>query len=482
MDIMTGEDQGGFDMVIKLWDNFTKKRNSTLQPYGGITKNVILKEETSIERPSFILAEPVANWTYVQAFGRFYFVTDVINLDGHRSEIVCDVDYLATYKPDILGYTAFVERASSYYDEYVNDPLLSSRQLMIRDDHYITALTNFFNVTGCYVVQVMNKNDGVILMAMDDLSPINKILMPATYTTTDIQNWIDSKIAQAFDLDVYIGTIKWVPFTASSLSNLTTNELAVGPLGVNLGAVTLHRVTSDKTYKHIIAFLTLPTSGFFGDFRDTNDTFTQYTLSLPGVGFVPLNADFVGSCIKTGMQISIDIFIDLVSGDVTYDISSYEAGQVNYKGPFAQFKGNVSVDVPIGKSSGHPIRTATTYISGLAGGGGSAAAGNVVSGAATIFSSQLEAISNNIRPQVSMMGGNGNKADMRNHTTITLTRRQYGAKDYPTAVAGRPLMQNVLLGNLSGYVKCGNASVPLNAQEVDMTAVNNFLNSGFYIE
>ena len=444
-------------MVIKVFTDFTKRKNSTRQPAGGQDINCVLKEDTSILRPVFILNTPIANYTYVQAFGKYYFVSDVVNLDASRCEVHCTLDVLASYKSDIAAYSAFVERSASYFDEYINDPLLSGRQLMIRDDHYITALTNFFDVTGCYVVQVMNKNDGVILMAMDDPSPINKILMPATYTTTDI-------------------------FKASALSNLTTNELAVGPLGVNLGGVTLHRVTSDKTYKHMIAFLTLPTSGFFGDFRDTNDAFTQYTLSLPGVGFVPLNADFVGSCIKNGMQISIDIFIDLVSGDVTYDVSSYEAAQINYKGPFAQFKGNVSVDVPIGKSSGHPIRTATTYISGLAGGGGSAAAGNVVSGAATIFSSQLEAIGNNIRPQVSMMGGSGNKADMRNHTTITLTRRQYGAKEYPTAVAGRPLMQNIYLGNLSGFIKCGGASVPVNAPDQVRDEINSYLNNGFYME
>ena len=469
-------------MDIRVFTDFTKRKNSTKQPGGGQVIRCVLKEDTSILRPVFILDTPIANYTYVQAFGKYYFVSDVVNLDASRCEVHCALDVLASYKADIVNYPAFVERAASYFDEYVNDPLLSGRQLVIKDDHYITALTNFFNVTGCYVVQVMNKNDGVILMAMDDPSPINKILMPATYTTTDIQKWIDSKIAQAFDLDVYIGTIKWVPFKASALSNLTTNELAVGPLGVNLGGVTLYRVTSDKTYKHMIAFLNLPTSGFFGDFRDTNDAFTQYTLSLPGVGFVPLNADFVGSCIKNGMQISIDIFIDLVSGDVTYDVSSYEAAQVNYKGPFAQFKGNVSVDVPIGKSSGHPIRTATTYISGLAGGGGSAAAGNVVSGAATIFSSQLEAIGNNIRPQVSMMGGSGNKADMKNHTTITLTRRQYGAKEYPTAVAGRPLMQNIVLGNLYGFIKCGAASVPVNAPDQVRDEINSYLNNGFYME
>ena len=67
-------------MNIYVWSNFTKKRNSTLQPTGGTSKTVHLKEQTSIEKPSFILAEPMPNYNYVQAFGNYYFVTDIINL------------------------------------------------------------------------------------------------------------------------------------------------------------------------------------------------------------------------------------------------------------------------------------------------------------------------------------------------------------------------------------------------------------------
>ena len=69
-------------MNINVWSNFTKRRNSTAQPTGGTQKTVYLKEQTSIEHPSFILAEPLANYNYVQAFGNYYFVTDVINLDA----------------------------------------------------------------------------------------------------------------------------------------------------------------------------------------------------------------------------------------------------------------------------------------------------------------------------------------------------------------------------------------------------------------
>ena len=95
----------------------------------------------------------------------------------------------------------------------------------------------------------------------------------------------------------------------------------------------------------------------------------------------------------------------------------------------------------------------------------------------------VEAIYNHMTPDTSMVGGSGNKTELfYTHTYIALGRRQFGSKDYPTTVAGRPLMQNVQLSTLSGYVKCGNASVPIPGHEEDMAAVNNYLNSGFYIE
>lgn len=476
-------------MNIKVWDNFTKKRNSTLQPYGGITKNVILKEETSIERPSFILAEPVANWTYVQAFGRFYFVTDVINLDGHRSEIVCDVDYLATYKPDILGYTAFVERASSYYDVFLNDPLLSQRQLLLRETQNLTEITNFFDTgAGCFLVECMAKDLGIVLYATNNLDPYRYILTPGVYTATDKQQWIQSTIAQSFDLDVYIGHVKWFPFKASDLGTepVDSQQRKIFPIGPIDIALALGGAWTDKVYKvnqsgtkHKQLTLTLPSTNNFNDFRDCNNNYTQYTLYMPGVGMVSLDASVIGYAINNNRGIQVDIYVDLVSGEITYLLRLQTAN--GYASTiFGRYSGNISVDVPIGKSAVDVTKSAKMLAGSvgegtLHGGVWGAIGGAVVGG--------IQAIYNHMTPDTSMIGGSGNKTEIfYNHDNLVLGRKQYGSKEYPTAVAGRPLMQNVLLGNLSGYVKCGNASVPLNAQEVDMTAVNNFLNSGFYIE
>ena len=473
-------------MIIKLWDNFSKRRNSTKRPSGGVAKSVYLKEETSIERPSFILQEPMKEWTYVQAFNKYYFVTDVVNLDGSRCEIMCDQDVLATFRDEILSYSAFVERASAMYDVFLNDPLLSVKQKLLRDTQTLTSTDSFFTTgAGCFVTEVLAKDQGVVLYATSNLDAYKYILTPGVYTTQDKQDWIQSTIAQSFDLDVYIGHIKWMPFTASDIGSTIGNHFQIGPIDIAQSVIstggswtyTVYKVSQTMT-KHKELTLSLPSTNNFNDFRDCNNQYTQYNLYLPGVGLVNLDASVIGYAINNGKDIYVMIDVDMVSGEITYQLRFKSGGGA---GAFiSRYSGNISVDVPIGKSAVDVTKSAK-MIAGSVGAG--AAAGGWIGAVGGALVGTVEAIYNSMTPDTSMIGGSGNKTEIfYNHSSISLGRRQFDAKDFPTNVAGRPLMQNVVLGNLSGYVKCGNASVPLNAHEGDMAEVNNYLNSGFYIE
>ena len=462
-------------MNIKYWTNFSKRKNSTKQPTGGTTKAVVLKEETSLDNPVFIVDEPTPAWTYVQAFGDYYFVTDIVNLDAHRAEVHCTEDVLATFKSDINGYSCFVERSQSEYDEFLIDPLLSARQY-IRDESTTSTPISVFG-SGCYIAEVMTKDHGITLYATGSLNPYKALLMPSTYQTADITDWIDSKIAQAFDLDVYIGSIKWVPFDASSIGELT-NTFYVGPVDVGVSISTnIYRVPNNH-YIRSTQTLTLDTNNLFNDFRDCSPKFTQYSIRLPGVGIADLDPAVVGSCIHESRAIHLDIDIDLVSGDVVYTLST----GTNRVG-FARYKGNIAVNVPIGKSVSDMSNTLTM----VAGGAGATASGYAmggVAGAAIAGAvSLVNVIDNIITPQTSMIGGSGNKADLlATRAYVHIIRRQYGTKAYPIYNAGRPLCRNVQLSTLSGFIKCGSASVPINGKEFERDQINSYLNSGFYLE
>ena len=479
-------------MIIKLWDDFSKKRNSTKRPTIGVEKNVYLKEETSIERPSFILAEPIHDWTYVQAFGKYYFVTDVVNLDGHRCEIVCDQDVLATFRDDILSYTAFVERASSYYDVFINDPLLSVKQKLLRETQNLTSTGTFFTSgAGCFVVECLAKDQGVVLYATSSLDPYKFILTPGVYTTQNKQDWIQSTIAQSFDLDVYIGHVKWMPFTASDIGTSTTDaggnkHFQIGPIDIaqSLASIgesfpySIYKV-SQSAPKYDTLTLALPSTNNFGDFRDCNNQYSQYNLYLPGVGLVNLDASVIGYAINNGRTIKVEMNVDMVSGEITY-LLRFEAPGGGGSTYFGRYSGNVSVDVPIGKSAVDVTKSAKMLAGSI---GEGAKLGGIWGAIGGALVGGVESIYNAMTPDTSMIGGSGNKTEIfMHHSYLYLGRKQFDCKEFPTDVAGRPLMQNVLLGSLSGYVKCGNASVSLVGHEEDMAQVNNYLNSGFYIE
>lgn len=469
-------------MQIIVWQNFVKRKNSTKQPSGGITKSVYLKEATSIESPVFVLNEPVSDITYVQAFGHFYFVTDVVNLDGSRCEIHCRQDVLATYRSNILGYTVFVERNEESFDPMVNDPYLTAQQEIVYTNKVRNSLS-LFTGTGCFIVQCMT-NQGIVLYVTEDLAPWGIILDPAIYNPTDIAGWIESKISQSFDLDVYVGSVKWVPFKLSAMGATKTNTFRIGPLGIDISAQGTHPmdvyVIGQKTYFTQHIDLRLPTP-YYDDFRTCNPKFTNFRGYFPGVGLVDLDSALIGKqAIDHAGSVSgigCDMHVDLVSGEVSYTLAVSP-----YVTTFAQFKGKIAVDVPISKATTNVQGQFQTVMNGAFSAVASVVTENYIGALASVASAAASTIENITTPTVSMTGGSGNKGLMIADSGIDISMLCYGSKTFPNYNLGRPLYEHRLLSTIYGFTKCAGASVPLNCRDADRAEINGYLNSGFYIE
>lgn len=466
-------------MNIEVWNSFSKRKNSTkTPPAAGTQMTVVLKEETSGENPSFILNVPITDITYVKAWNHFYFVDDVVNINAGMCEVICSMDVLASYKSDITSYTAFVERAASSYDVFINDPLLSTQQKISTINRSATSMS----IMGghCFVAQVLSRTDGVVLYATSNLEPYKQLLTPSCYSAQDVIDWIDSKIAQAFDLDVYIGSIKWLPINPNQIG-LLTNDFVIGPIEVGVPAgYNIYKASQITWVRDVVYGVGIPSAAKFGDFRDCNPRFSRYLMRLPGVGLVDLDPVVIGTIINDStQQLNVQIDIDFVSGDVVYYLQKQTVGQTPYQ-EFARYRGNISVDVPIAKSTADFGKSVGTFAGSV---GAGAAAGGLVGAAVGAVAGLVGAIGNELTPDTSMIGGGGNKSDISYSSgAIVVIAEHYGSKEFATSVAGRPLMQNVTLSSLSGFVKCGNASVPVNAHASERDAINNFLNSGFYIE
>lgn len=472
-------------MLIRLWTDFIKRKNSTKRPSTSaadvVEMHVAFKEDTSLENPVFIIDEPYPQYTYVQAFSDYYFVTDIVNLDNYRSEIHCTMDVLATFKTDILNYTAFVERAESEFEPFVIDPYLTAKQQITHIDKGLTSM-NFLSGSG-FVTQVLARNRGVVLYATPDLTPFRRLLIPSVYDASDITDWIDSKVAQAFDLDVYIGSVKWLPINPNHIGEGPMGTFYVGPIDVGVPTDYPIYIADQQTdRRHTLYNLTIPTDHKFNDFRDCHPSFSRYKIRLPGIGLVELDPIVMGSIINdSGKRLDMQMEIDYVTGDIVYYMMEASGQNYGIQTPFARFNGNISVNVPIAKSSADLNKTIGTFTSSVAAGAQAGGAYGAIAGAVV---GAVGAIKNEMTPETSMVGsGSGNKSDINLSTgNIMIVVEHYGNTQYPTYHAGRPLYSRKTLSTLTGYVKCGAASVPLNARDSERDQVNNYLNSGFYIE
>jgi len=470
-------------MNIYVWSNFTKRKNSTLQPSNGTLKQVVLKEDTSISNPTFIINEALPSYTYVSAFGNYYFVTDVTNLSANQSTISCTIDVLATYRSTILNYTAFVERSASNFDSLVVDPYLSSRQV-VSSIVRASKSTDYFSLTGAFVVQAFSKGGGIVLYATPDMTPYENILDTNTYTSSDIVDWIDKKVAQAFDLDVYIGAVKWIPISYTHIGTaLGTDPFYIGPVDIGVpSGYSVHKSEQRTPIgTQIIYDIPIPSSNAYGDFRDYSPSFSAYRIRLAGVGFVDINPIMAGTIINSSDTLTDNMYIDYITGDITHYLMKRTrtgSGETNVE--IGRYNGNIAVNIPITKSS--PDNNVLANITTRAGQG--AGVGGGVGAIVGAVVGLVESVGKEFVPETAFQGSSAENMALIRHEaqSIVTIAEKYGSKEFATSVAGRPLFQNVRLGNLSGFCKCGNASVPVNARDEEREKINSYLNSGVYIE
>lgn len=97
----------------------TKRENSTATPDSKPAwfsqrlelSNVTLKDETSVLNPVFICRLPTNGHdgqNYLWAFGRYYWITDVVILHNHLFELQCRIDPLGSYRGHIRNTQAYV--------------------------------------------------------------------------------------------------------------------------------------------------------------------------------------------------------------------------------------------------------------------------------------------------------------------------------------------------------------------------------------
>lgn len=442
-------------MVITLF-SFSKRRNSTARPSGGSNVGVNLKKPTSKFSPTFLIgAINPTGYTYLKWDDRYYYIDDVIYTRDHYYELVCTIDYLATYKANILAASAYVAFSSSNYNTNLIDTRLSSLTTATTSTSSAVLFDDYVTSGGTYIVSYLTDKptvgaSGVVWLDQDGC---NKLAL--TLSSDGFNNYLTGLQKQMQGAYDSLISCSVVPFNWYASTTAAT-EIHLGSYTSSFGKIP----TEGETYN---ALVNIPWQ--YSDFRNSS-LYTSLLVYLPCYGLVELNPnDFVGSS-----QIHVKCTIDGITGNGVYFIGNV-------------FKGNCSfaTSYPIGTAHRNAIQQLDNSIA-LA---GSVLSGNVMGVAASAISGVLI---DNKRVYGQVGSANGGVLlrasiipDPSRVVCITITHKTNVEPSTFTAALGRPCNQVLPLSSLSGYVQTVNASVST-PNSAASTAINNLLNGGVYIE
>ena len=263
-----------------------------------------------------------------------------------------------------------------------------------------------------------------------------------------------------FDPFKYILSIDWCPIRIDNFIHLSST--------VKLG------FWDSKVSGAIIGGINAPSVNFSYDigitnsrynkyqFQYWNSNFSRYFVKLPFVGVIQIDIT------KTANdQLTADYYYDAVTGLCDVWLRS---GQND----LAHFQTRLSIPIQIGFATNNP----SNILNGAANTGIQLVTGNAMG----TISSGLESIKGVFSPDSSVIGSNGSiNGILNNKNAAQYTYTCSSIVPYPIT-EGYADGNRRKISTLSGYIKCRNASVPINGYSGDQDIVNNFLNNGFYYE
>lgn len=455
-------------MEIKLYHNVIKKIDSTYKPVSDVfeVRQVRLKEETSIMNPVFTLSDynPQYNYLYVTAWGRYYFISDVkLNVNGVW-ELYCTFDALATYKDSIGALTTFVERTSDgrYISPFIRDNAVSSESKIVSTE---SASTDAFPSATCYILRVLGRGStngiGTFCITRSDVQTI----FSGVWGDVDDGSLTDYIFALAnlyindpaqYIIGVYRSPIGMTTYLNNGQDDQT---VYVGGHETTLKGI---RVDNPQAVLFSGKVLNKP-ANMYSDFRATDPSFSQYSMYIPTIGFVTLPAEIMH------MELKMTCCADLYTGDLTFMLYADDDLITSYT---SNCYASVSVGVQNGSSGASLLANATGIVGGITAGNVALATGSIIQGTKSVIS-----------PPASVLGTQGSIGAIETYPDFVITCSQKSSSEFPTGVYGRPCEKNLLLANVSGYIKCQKASIGnIAGFDEDKKLINDFLNNGFYME
>ena len=523
-----------------------RKNSTKQPTGSGTDYSVDLKSGTSLLSPTLLLNNSgKPDFNYFSFEGMWYFITDIVSVRNDLWEIYGRVDALATAKTAILNSTQFVSYSSTNGSTWLPDtrvPLLKSTTT----SRNTVSMAGLFNDVGFYVLTAVGQEgciayamDKSTLEAVlssiqtwqtdDMITAYNKLNtfsggdidiamtgMPTgddsiealgnciaenlehlqyamTGTLANIQHRLQMAMITVGEAAVDTGFLGnafslapqcirsciWVPFFATPFAD-TGKDLYLGNLPCKQNGTIIHPFTlKGSPYKSSVS-INIP--WHYNDWR--RGICEDVYIYLPMVGMIQLSA----TSLTNVSTLNIAYSATATDGVVCYEVKA--GGNV-----IGTYSGQCSANYPIGiNQQASAGEIAQSIISGVdktvaaavhssispVSMGATVAAG-VWNSATAAYETANVANSTHLTTVGGIGGGAGAGLDL-DIQCYTVCHETIIAPSDMQATMGLPTMKPMSLSTLTGYCECSNAHVEGDFPSPILSEIDNFLNSGFYIE
>lgn len=496
--------------------NFSKRLNSTKRPVDaeGTEVTVSIRQnvpkgqssaqsgtETFLSHPTIWVQGDYTDYNYMKFKGRYYFIRDIQLTINNATVIYGEIDVLATYKDDIQSTTAKVIYSSSSYNLNIDDirnHATENATVAINSTPFPFAFTTegtfLLTVQGGARMSTTYALTGSELEAL--IAQLNDSFQQIMYPGLDAYSQATSPsqaiqaLQQLFaDIGQYLvdGVVQYYTSAAEAVLDLKWSPLAIDeftahsalPWEVKLGLYTVHgvyaKVVSGQVHSYPSTTLAIPHQS---DYYSKGKRLSSYAIYIPFCGMYDLPND----AIYNKSQISVELSLDCSTGDIAGEV--FVIGDDGHNFKIMPIAGCCSCSLM------HSNYNKDTFMSVLQTGiaaiamAPSLGMGNAIS-KQIAMTSEVRLISQVDKPHV-ITGGTISSAigfaSGRAIEVVSITKTLADSKTAIRQVEGLPLYRTVSLSSLSGYCRCENASVESGALEAFKQEINQFLNSGFFIE
>lgn len=447
---------------MTFYSNFSKKENSTKQPSGGTSYDVVFKDAFSITGGTVKLQvnfDTAKNYTAAKYGNSFYKVVDVVSTTNNIVEITLALDVLATYKSSIASYSCLLSRAP-----------VTSEINYLPDDTIVNNLnvvhTHFFSSAIDVVSAGFNSGSFILYLAGSNYN------LGFMFTLDEINDFFDKFFAINNARIEDLLKLKWIPVRKSDIpEDAYVPMTSIKMPGYTVEGINCYKLTNlsvkynNRTYN---IHSDIYTTSYYSDARKYDNNYTNTVLEL----FHKKHS--IDSVHLRGTQLKLNLVLDLTTGILDCEVS------VVYPDGKQVFLLNDSCDFSVEI----PLNVAKTDVSAIASSILSTASNIITLNPVGTVQSALSLGNNIYKPPTTGAVPAGGLITNEVCRYIGLNIVQYGSTEKSPSTNGYPYYKVKTISeiNANGFYRFENPSIDIATLSSIRDEVNGFLSQGFYYE